>query len=140
MRTAASGWTLLRIVLLSALLLAPGIAMTQDPDAAPPVNLPAPTLGGKQLWADVFLYADWRIQEHVWTGHVRLLDPDDGRRGGGTYVQGRAVFETLRRYQASAPANEKPTPSQVMVRMRTGTRSVDPRTWISAMRSTLMRG
>jgi hypothetical protein len=106
MRTAAIEWTLLRIVLLSALLLAPGIAMTQDPDAAPPVNLPAPTLGGKQLWADVFLYADWRIQEHVWTGHVRLLDPDDVRRCWGTYAQCRGVFEKLRRDQAIAPAND----------------------------------
>ncbi len=106
MRTAASGWTLLRAALLSALLLVPGTAMTQDPEAKPPVNLPAPTLGGKQLWADVFLYADWRIQEHVWTGHVRLLDPGDVRRCWGTYAQCRAVFEKLRRDQAIAPTSD----------------------------------
>jgi pimeloyl-ACP methyl ester carboxylesterase len=107
MRTTASGRTLLRAALLSALLLAPGTAMTQNPEAEPLVNLPTPTLGGKQFWADVFLYADWRLQEHVWTGHVRLLDPGDVRRCWGTYEQCREVFEKLRRDQAIAPASDR---------------------------------
>jgi hypothetical protein len=106
MRTRASRWILLRPALLSILLLAPSIAMTQDPDSEPPINLPAPTLGGKQLWADIFLYGDWRIQEHVWTGHVRLLDPGDVRRCWGTYAQCRGVFEKLRQDQAITPASD----------------------------------
>jgi pimeloyl-ACP methyl ester carboxylesterase len=102
MTTAACG---LRAALFSALLLAPSTAMPQDPQTEPPVNLPAPTLGGKQLWADTFVYAGWRLQEHVWTGHVRLLDPGDLRRCWGTYEQCRRVFEELRRDQAIAPAS-----------------------------------
>ncbi len=46
-------------------------------------NLPFPTLGGRQLWADVNWYAGWRVQQHVWTGHCRLLDPTNMRRAWG---------------------------------------------------------
>lgn len=101
---------LLPTAALLALLLAPppvhAQAHAQAPAQAPaPPNLPTPTLGGKQLWADLFLYADWRIQEHIWTGHARLLDPQDVRRCWGTFPQCRAVFERLRRDQAIAPAS-----------------------------------
>lgn len=44
-----------------------------------------PTLGGKQLWADVFLHAGWRVQQNVVTGHHRLLDPNDVRRAVGSF-------------------------------------------------------
>lgn len=56
-------------------------------------NLIAPTLGGKQLWADVFVHAGWRIQRHAWTGHHRLLDDDDARRAWGSYAECRVAFE-----------------------------------------------
>lgn len=42
-----------------------------------------PTLGGRQLWADVRYSAGYRVQRHVWTGHHRLLDPQDRRLDGG---------------------------------------------------------
>jgi hypothetical protein len=32
-------------------------------------NLAAPTMGGKQLWRDSHVYAGWRIQENLLTGH-----------------------------------------------------------------------
>lgn len=47
------------------------------------MNIPFPTLGGRQLWADVVVRDDWRIQRHVWTGHHRLLDERDVRRAWG---------------------------------------------------------
>lgn len=46
-------------------------------------NLVAPTLGGKQLWRDVWWRNGWRVQEHVWTGHARVLDEHDVRRAFG---------------------------------------------------------
>jgi len=59
-------------------------------------NLPFWTLGGKQFWADRYVLAGWRIQENVFTGHHRLLDPDDVRRAWGAYPECRAVFESIR--------------------------------------------
>lgn len=46
-------------------------------------NLPFPTMGGRQLWADVNWFAGWRVQQNVWTGHCRLLDPSNMRRAWG---------------------------------------------------------
>lgn len=50
---------------------------------APNPNLPLPTLGGRQLWTDLEVSGGWRLQEHVWTGHTRILDPADVRRCWG---------------------------------------------------------
>lgn len=71
---------------LTAVLLAPAASAAEiNP------NLPLPTLGGKQVWADEFFRADWRIQKNVLTGHYRLLDPNDVRRAWGSYEQCRAT-------------------------------------------------
>ena len=59
-------------------------------------NIQVPTLGGLQLWADVYWYAGWKIQEHVYSGHFRLLGPHNVRHAWGTWEQCRAVFEQLR--------------------------------------------
>lgn len=57
-----------------------------EPDISRPrLNLPFPTVGGAQLWADARWRAGWRIQEHVGTGHCRLLDPKNVRRAWGSY-------------------------------------------------------
>ena len=60
------------------------------------LNFRLQTLGGAQLWSDVFWYADWRIQEHVYTGHFRLLDPADTRVAWGTQEACRTHFESER--------------------------------------------
>lgn len=39
------------------------------------VNIKMPTLGGTQFWADLRYRDGWRVQEHVLSGHHRLLDP-----------------------------------------------------------------
>lgn len=83
---------------LLGLCLLPLTVMAQEADPAPaekeedmedagPLNMVFPTLGGKQLWADRLVYFDWRIQKNVMTGHYRLLDGKDRRRGWGTFEQ-----------------------------------------------------
>ena len=51
------------------------------------------TLGGLQLWEDVFYYQKWRIQRNCITNKYRLLDAWDIRRRNGTYEQCREAFE-----------------------------------------------
>ncbi len=63
-----------------------------------------PTLGGRQLWADVYLYAGWRIQEHVVTGHARLLDPADRCHAWGRLRRCHDAFREFRRGGRVAPA------------------------------------
>ncbi len=75
-------------------LAAPMVALAKD---EAPWNLPAPTMGGTQLWRDAHVFAGWRIQENVLTGHFRLLDPDDIRRAWGSYAQCRERLEDLKR-------------------------------------------
>ncbi len=59
-------------------------------------NLALPTLGGRQLWADVEWRAGWRIQRHVWTGDHRVLDAHDVRRAwGGREACRRALDERV---------------------------------------------
>ena len=50
------------------------------------------TLGGKQLWEDLFFYQGWRIQRHVITRRCRLLDDWDIRRESGQIAVCRAAF------------------------------------------------
>ncbi|UCH72745.1 MAG: alpha/beta fold hydrolase [Rhodospirillales bacterium] len=69
-------------------------------------NLAMPTLGGRQLWADRYFHAGWRIQENVLTGHARLLDPSDIRRCWGPYDACRAAFERIRA-ERDIPPNGK---------------------------------
>ncbi len=58
--------------------------------------LVAPTLGGKQMWADVHVYGSLRIQRHVLAEHHRLLGPGDRRLARGTYETCRAALEAWR--------------------------------------------
>ncbi len=80
-------------LMLAAFLLWPPNAHAVD--EAPP-NIETPTLGGKQLWGDSFVFAGWRIQENLISGHSRLLDPDDVRHAWGTYEQCYQAFASRR--------------------------------------------
>jgi len=60
------------------------------------VALSFPTLGGKQLWGDVFLYAGLRIQRNVLTRHFRLLGTSDERLASGSWAHCHATFCRLR--------------------------------------------
>jgi pimeloyl-ACP methyl ester carboxylesterase len=60
------------------------------------LNIPMPTLGGKQFWQDVYVYAGWRIQRNVRTGHHRLLDPNDVRQASGSFEAAMSCFDMLK--------------------------------------------
>ena len=101
----------MRAALLTLLVVLPGCVFhIQEPDRiespAPEVpnqdemssrpNLPFPTLGGKQLWADRHWFAGWRVQQHVWTGHARLLDGNNVRRAWGSLEACETALEEAR--------------------------------------------
>ena len=69
------------------------------------LNLPLPTLGGLQFWADVHWQGGWRIQENVVTGHHRLLDPRNVRRAWGSYAACRRCFEERWKPAAAPPSS-----------------------------------
>lgn len=50
------------------------------------------TLGGKQLWEDLFFYQGWRIQRNCLTKRYRLLDSWDIRRESGTLLHCQNAF------------------------------------------------
>jgi len=84
-------WCLLLLgLIVGSCHQAPGTTALQDgsmTDTAPSSrpNLTLPTLGGKQLWADVRWKERWRVQQNVLTGHFRLLDPQDRRLAWGEF-------------------------------------------------------
>lgn len=59
-------------------------------------NLPLPTLGGRQLWADRHWFAGWRVQQHAWTGHARLLDSNNVRQAWGSLAACEAALQVAR--------------------------------------------
>ncbi|MBN1441630.1 MAG: alpha/beta fold hydrolase [Planctomycetes bacterium] len=69
-------------------------------------NVPFPTMGGKQFWADELLYCGWRIQENVYTGHYRLLDPGDLRLAWGTFEACRVALERVRIERRMRPRSD----------------------------------
>lgn len=64
---------------------------------------PTPTLGGKQLWADVWFFHQYRIQRNVLTGHHRLLDPNNRRLAWGTLDACQAKLAQIRSVKSLPP-------------------------------------
>jgi pimeloyl-ACP methyl ester carboxylesterase len=91
--------------LLAALLLLPDRAQPDDnpqSELAQEIadrleKIPMKTLGGRQLWADVLHFHDWRIQQCHLDGHYRLLDGDDARHASGTLEECRGRLEEIRK-------------------------------------------
>lgn len=67
-------------------------------------NVPTPTLGGLQFWADVHYDNGWRIQRNAVTGHYRLLDDYDIRRAWGSR---KACEEALPGFENEADSAEE---------------------------------
>jgi pimeloyl-ACP methyl ester carboxylesterase len=61
------------------------------------MNVTNKTAGGKQFWADVWFFHDWRIQRHALTGHCRLLDGANQRHASGTLDACRETLDEIRR-------------------------------------------
>lgn len=70
-------------------------------------ELPMPTMGGKQFWADEFFFDQWRIQRNVLTNHCRLLDAGNLRHAWGTYEHCRASLDEIRRDRQLPPMRGK---------------------------------
>ncbi|MEX2316997.1 MAG: hypothetical protein WD669_07590, partial [Pirellulales bacterium] len=77
----------------AALTLGAGRAVAQQPVITEPgearelenlMNFLTKTAGGKQFWADLWFFHEWRIQRNALTGHYRLLDGANYRRASGT--------------------------------------------------------
>jgi pimeloyl-ACP methyl ester carboxylesterase len=60
------------------------------------LNVPTPTLGGRQFWADLRYFHDWRIQQNLFSKHCRLLDRNDIRQAWGTLEQCETRLEQIR--------------------------------------------
>jgi pimeloyl-ACP methyl ester carboxylesterase len=49
-----------------------------------------------QFWADCVWLQGWKIQQHVYTHHCRLLSPGNGRYFSGSLSECRAALEQIR--------------------------------------------
>jgi len=76
-------------------------APEESTDSVPQPGLP--TLGGRQFWGDVAFRAGFRIQRNVFTGHFRLLDPNDRRYASGTEADCRSALEAIVRDRQLPP-------------------------------------
>ncbi|KLN62511.1 hypothetical protein WH96_03225 [Kiloniella spongiae] len=91
-----------------------------------PLNIQMPTLGGKQFWRDEFIYASWRIQFNLYSGHFRLLDPDDKRQAWGTFEDCFSVFEHYKvQKQVVPPVHPETDGVHLLVMVHGITRSGD---------------
>lgn len=70
-------------------------------------NLPLPTLGGRQLWADRHWFAGWRVQQHAWTGHARLLDSHNVRQAWGSLAACEAALQEAREKHGLSLASDR---------------------------------
>ena len=91
---------------------------------AEPPNLPLKTAGGGQLWTDHLWRGGWRIQQNALTGHWRLLDTADVRRGWGSRENCMLILDRL---QPAGSGDEPPRHAVVLLHglMRT-CRSMKP--------------
>ena len=80
-----------------------------DPDAPPEgfPNIKWGTMGGKQFWTDFVNRADWRIQQNFYTGHFRLLNPQDQRVAWGNYSHCLQQLEQISAARQLPPAAPK---------------------------------
>src|SRR5690349_19119287 len=62
-----------------------------------PINALAPTLGGRQFWADELFFHEWHIQRNSLTGHCRLLDGANMRHAWGSFEQCSAKLEQIKK-------------------------------------------
>ena len=46
-------------------------------------NIPLPTMGGKVFWKTLAEKDGWKVQKNMFTGHCRVLDPNDVRMAWG---------------------------------------------------------
>lgn len=47
-------------------------------------NIPMKTMGGEVFWTNIEECQGWKLQRNGFTGHYRILDPDNIRRAWGS--------------------------------------------------------
>lgn len=78
-----------------------------DTDGFDLMTLISKTAGGKQFWADVWFFHDWRIQCHAITNHYRLLDGANHRHASGTFDSCRDTLDAIRKRDNLPPMEGK---------------------------------
>jgi pimeloyl-ACP methyl ester carboxylesterase len=73
------------------------------------------TLGGWQFWSDVRYSSGWRVQRHVYTGHFRLLDPQNRRYTFGSLETCLTKLAELKHGQNLPPQNLPQMASKAVV-------------------------
>lgn len=99
------------VLLFLSVFLSEGVSATaaeqpESPENVPKIierNIPMKTLGGRQLWGDVYFLHGWTIQKNVITGHFRLLDPRDVRYAWGSLETCRTRLDAIREEQQLPP-------------------------------------
>ncbi len=95
------------LALSARLVTLPGRLAGEEPGAAVGAQVPMPTLGGKQFWADELFFHQWRIQRHAFTGQYRLLDENDLRHAIGTFDECREALDRIKRQRHLPRMNGK---------------------------------
>lgn len=103
MQAPTTHWLRWSIMLLGWLPFCSGCAAAGERTEKPRPNVMARTWGGKQYWADVELFHDWRIQRNSVTHHHRLLDGKNVRHTWGTLEECRQKLEEIKREQQLPP-------------------------------------
>lgn len=83
-----------------------GVAYIAFADARDNPNVPTSTFGGMQLWEDLRVLSEWRIQRNVVTGHHRLLDDGDVRRAWGSWDDCNRALEEARATHDLKPGSD----------------------------------
>ncbi len=55
-------------------------------------NIPFPTMGGEFFWNTLAEHKGWRMQQNMFTQHVRIIDPDNIRRAWGSLDAMKRLF------------------------------------------------
>lgn len=92
---------------LAVLCAAAVRSAAQAPIQLPKLDVPLPTLGGKQFWTDQLFFHGWRIQHNGLIGQHRLLDPNDLQHAWGDYDACRAKLDEVRRARNLPPMKGK---------------------------------
>ncbi|MCM2373513.1 esterase/lipase family protein [Aporhodopirellula aestuarii] len=79
------------------------IGQTESDTVAKNLNVPMPTIGGAQLWTDLENRSGYRVQRNAVSGHCRVLDPRNIRRGWGSETDALLLLDELCP-EPSAPA------------------------------------
>ncbi|MFG0290954.1 MAG: esterase/lipase family protein [Rhodopirellula sp. JB044] len=71
------------------------VGQSESDTVAKNLNVPLPTIGGAQLWTDLENRSGYRLQRNALSGHCRVLDPNNIRRGWGNEAEAMELLDNL---------------------------------------------